>query len=64
MVSELRLTNGYALLKTINKYMDKLKYDKCEGFHKMVIFVFALLTIPFIWDDAKKTVEMLIEILK
>jgi hypothetical protein len=44
--------------------MDKLKYDKCEGFHKMVIFVFALLTSPYIWDDAKKTVEMLIEILK
>jgi hypothetical protein len=41
--------------------MDKLKYDKCEGFHKMVIFVFALLAIPFIWDDAKNMVEMLIE---
>ena len=29
------------------------KYVKCEGFQKMVIFYFALLSIPFIWDDAK-----------
>lgn len=41
--------------------MDKIIYNKCEGFHKMVIFVFALLTIPFIWDDAKFIIELLIE---
>ena len=46
--------------ETINK-MNKLTYDKCEGFHKMVLFVFALLAIPFIWDDAKFIIELLIE---
>ena len=49
--------------ETIDK-MDKLTYDKTEGFHKMVIFVFVLLAIPFIWDDAKSIFFLLIEKLK
>ena len=46
--------------ETINK-MDKLTYDTCVGFHKMVIFVLVLLAIPLMWNDAKFIIELLIE---